>query len=99
MLPRGLTGRIVLAFVALAAAVLIGIAGSLFVVLRELHQTEIKDSLVREATAISATLGSLPVGQWEASLRESGSSLADEDGFIMFKGPATGIRVLAGNPI
>ncbi len=99
MLPRGLTGRIVLAFAALGTATLIALAGSLFVVLRELHQTEITDSLTRQATAIAATLSTTPAGQWETTIQQSGASIADDGGFVILKGPAGAIRVLAGDPV
>jgi two-component system OmpR family sensor kinase len=97
MLPRGLTGRIVVAFAGLAAVMLLSVAATLFLVLRQLHENEIKDSLTRQATAIVATLGNTPIGQWETTLQETGGTVADDGGYILFKGPA-GVRILAGNP-
>jgi two-component system OmpR family sensor kinase len=97
MLPRSLTGRIVVAFAGLAAVMLLAVAGTLFFVLRQLHENEMTDSLTRQATAIVATLSNTPVAQWETTLQEAGSPIADDGGYILFKGPA-GLRVLAGSP-
>lgn len=46
MMPRGLRGRIVLAFTALAIAVLVGTGGALFLVLRSLHAEATQSRLV-----------------------------------------------------
>ena len=98
MLPRGLTSRIVLAFAGLAAAMLVAVAGTLFLVLHQLHESEISDSLSRQVTVVVATLAREPVAQWDATLTDFGDSLAGDGGYILVQNPAGAIRVLSGNP-
>jgi two-component system, OmpR family, sensor kinase len=99
MLPRGLTGRIVLAFVALAAAMLLAVAGSMFLVLHQAHETEIRDSLQRQVAVIVKTLAGEQATQWDATLLDAASSIADEGGFVLVQNQKTGAtRVLAGSP-
>ena len=98
MLPRGLTSRIVLAFVGLAAAMLLTVAATLFIVLHELHQNEIKDSLSRQIVTVVVTLAREPLTQWDSTLQETGATIADDGGYILVQNPNGAIRVLAGNP-
>jgi len=99
MLPRGLTSRIVLAFAGLAAAMLIAVAATLFVVLHQLHQSEISDSLSRQVAVVVATLAREPANQWDATLSDLSASIADDGGFVLVQNEKTGaIRVVAGNP-
>ncbi len=98
MLPRGLTGRIVLAFTAMALAILLAVGGSVYFVLHGLHQSDIKDTLSRQVTVLIRTLSTEPVNQWDATLQDFGGTLAGDGGFVILRGPAGGIRVIAGNP-
>jgi signal transduction histidine kinase len=98
MLPRGLTGRILLAFVALAVAMVLALGGTLFLVLRELHASEIRDSLTRQVSVVLATMAREPASQWDSTLQDLGQSMADDDGFILIQAPNGAIRVVAGNP-
>ena len=98
MLPRGLTGRIVLAFVGLAATMLLAVAATLFVVLHELHENEIKDSLSRQVALVVVTLAREPLTQWDSTLVDAGAAIADDGGYILVQNPNGAIRILAGNP-
>ncbi|MGD0017991.1 MAG: HAMP domain-containing sensor histidine kinase [Candidatus Limnocylindrales bacterium] len=98
MLPRSLTGRIVLAFAGLATAMLLAVAATLFLVLHELHENEIKDSLSRQVVLVVVTLAGEPAGQWDATLADTGASIADDGGYILVQNPNGAIRVLAGSP-
>jgi two-component system, OmpR family, sensor kinase len=99
MLPRGLTSRIVLSFVALAAAMLLAVAGSMFLVLHQLHETELRDSLQRQVAVIVKTIAGEPASQWDATLTDAASSIADDGGFVIVQNQKTGaIRILAGHP-
>jgi signal transduction histidine kinase len=98
MLPRGLTGRIVLAFAGLAAALLLAVAATLFLVLHQLHQNEIEDSLSRQVATVIVTLSREPAAQWDATLTDTGTSIAGDGGYILVQNPNGAIRVLAGNP-
>ncbi|MGD0862570.1 MAG: hypothetical protein ABSA21_07385, partial [Candidatus Limnocylindrales bacterium] len=99
MLPRGLTGRIVLAFAGLAAAMLIAVAGTLFVVLHELHQNETKASLGNQVVLIEAAL--LHRGgaaQVEQTVQEYAATIADDGGFVLVQRPNGAILVVVGQP-
>jgi signal transduction histidine kinase len=98
MLPRGLTSRIVLAFVGLATAMLLAVAVTLFVVLHQLHQNEIEDTLSRQFVQVVVNLSREPVSQWDATLQDAGASIADDGGFILVQNPNGAIRILAGTP-
>jgi signal transduction histidine kinase len=98
MLPRSLTGRIVLAFVGLGATMLIAVAATLFFVLHELHENEIKDSLSRGVVQVVLTLSREPLTQWDSTLQDAGASIADDGGYILVQNPNGAIRLLAGNP-
>ena len=98
MLPRGLTSRIVLSFAALATAMLVAVGGTLFVVLHELHENEIKDSLSRQVVLVVVTLAGQKPGQWDTTLTQAGASIADDGGYVLVQNPNGAIRVLAGDP-
>jgi signal transduction histidine kinase len=101
MLPRSLSRRILLAFAALGIAMLITVSGSLFVVLRNAHQDDIKQSLGYEVVVVEASLLANPVAdqtQFETRIRNLTTSIVDAGGFVLVQGPRGAIRVVAGNP-
>ena len=98
MLPRGLTSRIVLAFAGLSAAMLVAVAVTLFLVLHQLHQNEIEDTLSRQLVQVVVNLSREPVAQWDATLQDAGGPIADDGGYILVQNPNGAIRVLVGNP-
>jgi signal transduction histidine kinase len=102
MLPRSLTGRIFLAFVGLSAALLVAVSATLFVVLRNLHEDEIKQSLGKEVVLIVASFVTEPTtdqpGQIEQRVQTYASAIVDDGGFILVQGPAGAVRLLAGHP-
>jgi signal transduction histidine kinase len=101
MLPRSLTKRIFLAFALLGVAVLVTAAASLFVVLRNAHQDNIKQSLGHEVVVVEASLvASAPSDQagYEQRIRNLTASLVSEGGFVLVQGPRGQVRIVAGNP-
>ena len=98
MLPRGLTGRIVLAFVGLAATMLVAVAATLFFVLHQLHENEIKDSLSRQVELVVVNLAAEKPAQWDSQLTEASTAIAGDGGYILVQNATGAIRVLAGNP-
>lgn len=102
MILRGLTSRIILAFVALAVALLLAVSATLFLVLRDLHETSIKTTLGYEVVGIEASFVRQPgvtlAGQIEQLVQGSSSTITDDGGFILVQGPKGAVRVLAGNP-
>ena len=103
MIPRGLTSRILVAFIALAAALLVAVSASLFVVLHDLHLDEIKSKLGNQVVLIEASLVHQPASVVGAAAIEQvvtdySSAITDDGGFILAQGPRGAVRVLAGNP-
>ncbi|MGA3056806.1 MAG: HAMP domain-containing sensor histidine kinase [Candidatus Limnocylindrales bacterium] len=103
MIPRGLTGRIVLAFVGLGVALLIAVSASLFLVLRDAHQAETKSSLGNQVVLIQAAVFlHQPAGVGQAQIQQaisdySGPIVAD-GGYIIILGPKGATRFVVGNP-
>jgi signal transduction histidine kinase len=100
MLPNSLRSRILLAFTGLGVALLIAIAGSLFVVLRNLHEDEITQSLTTRVVAIEAGLNANAIadaGSLETLVQNLSQSIVDDGGFVLAQGPRGAIRVLAGD--
>ena len=96
MLPRSLTKRVFLAFAALGFAMLVTVGGSLFLVLRNAHQDNIKQSLENQVVVVEASLKANPVsGQrgFEVRIRNLTTNIVDEGGL-----PRGVIGVVAGNP-
>ncbi|HEX7490202.1 MAG TPA: HAMP domain-containing sensor histidine kinase, partial [Candidatus Limnocylindrales bacterium] len=101
LLPRGLTGRVVLAFSALGFALLVTVGASLFIVLRDTHQDEIKHSLLNQVVVFEASLIRNPVsGQsgLEQRIQDSTTTLVDTGGFVIAQGPKGAVRVIVGSP-
>jgi signal transduction histidine kinase len=103
MLLRGLTSRIFLGFVALSATLLLAVGATLFVVLQDLHENEIKASLGNRVVVIeAATFLHLPAGvgqgQIEQTLKDYSGPIVDDGGFILVAGPKGAIRIVVGNP-
>ena len=101
MLPRSLTKRIFLAFAALAIAMLMAVSASLFVVLRDAHQDDIKKSLGYEVVVVEASLLANPVSDqtgFEGRIKNLTGSIVDEGGFVLVQGPRGAVRVVAGSP-
>jgi len=101
MLPRSLTKRIFLAFAALGIAMLVTVSASLFLVLRDAHQDDIKKSLGYEVIVVEASLLANPVSDqtgFENRIKNLTGSIVDEGGFVLVQGPRGAVRVVAGNP-
>jgi two-component system, OmpR family, sensor kinase len=98
MLPRGLTGRIILAFVGLSAALLVAVSATLFVVLRNLHEDEIKQAIGIRAVGVVYAVNLEPIAQWDATVKDLGAQIATDGGYILVRGPGGAVRVLVGNP-
>jgi signal transduction histidine kinase len=101
VIPRGLTGRIILGFAALGAALLLAVSASLFVVLHDLHLNEIKAQLGSQVVLIEASFLHLPAGAGAADVEQAvtdySSVITQDGGFILVQGPRGVVRVLAGN--
>ena len=101
MRPRGLTGRIILAFVGLSAVSLLAVSATLFVVLRNAHQDNLKQSLGHEVVVVEASLlVNAPANQAgvEQQVRQLAGSVVDDGGFVLAKGPRGAVRIVAGTP-
>ena len=86
MRPRGLTGRILLAFAGLALAMLMAVSASLFLVLREMHQDATEASLRNQVTLIEAALARRAGGgQPEQTVRDLPAAIADDGGFVLLQ--------------
>jgi signal transduction histidine kinase len=103
MIPRSLTSRIVLAFAGLGVALLIAVGASLFLVLRDAHQAEIKSSLGNQVVLIeAAAFLHQPAGAGLAQIQQtitdySGPIVAD-GGYIIVQGPKGATRFVVGSP-
>lgn len=98
MPPRGLTGRIILAFVGLSAALLVTVSATLFLLLRNLHEDEIKQAIGIRAASVVYAVNQEPVAQWDATVKDLAGPIAADGGYVIVRGPAGAVRVLAGNP-
>jgi signal transduction histidine kinase len=98
VLPRSLTGRIILAFVGLSVALLIAVSATLFFVLREQHQNQTKQSLGAQIVWLVYAVNSQKATAWNATIVDEGAQIANEGGFILAKNPNGAVRVLVGNP-
>lgn len=103
MIPRGLTGRIVLAFVGLGVALLITVTASLFLVLRDAHQSEIKSSLGSQVVLIEAAAflhqpAGVGSGQIEQTIKDYSDTIVADGGYIIVQGPKGATRFVVGNP-
>jgi signal transduction histidine kinase len=103
MIPRGITSRIVLAFVGLGLAFLVAVSASLFLVLRDAHQAETESSLGNQVVLIEAAVFlHQPVGVTQGQVQQaisdySGPIVAD-GGYIIILGPKGATRFVVGNP-
>jgi signal transduction histidine kinase len=98
MLPRGLTTRIVLAFSGLAVALMLVVGAALSLVLYELHGTADRDNLSRQVAALVVNLANNPAANWNAIVRDAGSSIANDGGFVLVQNRNGAILTLAGSP-
>ena len=106
MLPRSLTSRIIVAFVGLSAALLIGVSATLFLVLRDLHQQEIERRLETDVIAVAASIALEPAGDQQGQVqtwvtvaeKDLLRQMVDDGGFVLAQGPKGQVRILAGNP-
>jgi signal transduction histidine kinase len=102
VIPRGITTRIVLGFAALGVALLVSVGASLFVVLHDLHLNEIKSSLGNQVVLIEAALLHQPQTAASDAIEQLaadyGSSIEEDGGFILVRGPAGKIRTVVGSP-
>ena len=101
MLPRSLTKRVFLAFAALGVAMLVTVSASLFVVLREAHRDNIKQSLSHQVVVVTASLLANPVsGQrgLEVRIKNLTTPIVDQGGFVLVEGPRGAVGIVAGIP-
>ena len=98
MLPRGLTSRIVLAFSGLAVALMVVAGAALYVVMFDLHDTTDRDNLSRQVVGIVVNLANRPAATWDAYLRDAGSPIRDQDGFVLVQNRNGAILTLVGSP-
>jgi signal transduction histidine kinase len=101
VIPRSLTKRIFLAFAALGFAMLVTVGASLFVVLRDTHQQQIRQSLGDRAVAFEASLVRTPVltqSGIDQRVQDYATSVVADGGFVLIKDPKGGLRLLAGAP-
>ena len=98
MLPRGLTTRIVLAFSGVAVALMLVVGAALSLVLYELHGTADRDNLSRQVAALVVNLANNPPANWNAIVRDAGSSIANDGGFVLVQNRNGAILTLAGSP-
>ena len=98
MLPRSLTGRIVLAFVGLSVAMLIAVTATLLLVLREQHQNQIKQSLGAQVVWLVYAVNSERAADWQATIVQEGAQIQKDGGYILARNPNGATRVLVGNP-
>ncbi|MFI5258110.1 MAG: sensor histidine kinase [Candidatus Limnocylindrales bacterium] len=98
MLPRGLPGRIILAFVGLSAALLVAVSATMFVALRNVHQDEIQQSLGAKTVGLVYAINLEPVARWDATVTDYGASVAADGGYILVQNPNGNVRVLVGSP-
>jgi signal transduction histidine kinase len=98
MLPRGLTTRIVLAFSGVAVALMLVVGAALSLVLYELHGTADRDNLSRQVAALVVNLANNPAANWNAIVRDAGSSIANDGGFVLVQNRNGAILTLAGSP-
>jgi signal transduction histidine kinase len=101
MLPRSLTKRVFLAFAVLGVAMLVAVSASLFVVLREAHRDNIKQSLSHQVVVVTASLLANPAaGQrgLEVRIKNLTTPIIDQGGFVLVEGPRGAVGVVAGTP-
>lgn len=98
MLPCGLTTRIVLAFSGLAVALMLVVGAALSLVLYELHGTADRDNLSRQVAALVVNLANNPPANWNAIVRDAGSSITNDGGFVLVQNRNGAILTLAGSP-
>ncbi len=98
MLPRSLTGRLVLVLLGLSAALLITVSATLFVVLRNLHEDAIKQAIGIRAVSVVYAVNLEPTGQWDATVQELGAPIVADGGYILVRGPGGTVRIAVGNP-
>jgi signal transduction histidine kinase len=101
MLPRSLTKRVFLAFAVLGVAMLVTVSASLFVVLRDAHRDNIKQSLSHQVVVLTASLKASPAtGQrgLEQEIRNLTTPIVDQGGFVLVEGPRGAVGIVAGSP-
>lgn len=101
MIPRSLTRRIFLAFATLGIAMLVTVGGSLFLVLRDAHQDQTKQSLGYVVVSFEASLVRNPVtgqGGLQQRIQDQTAQLVTDGGFVLVQGPRGAVTVAAGSP-
>jgi signal transduction histidine kinase len=98
VLPRSLTSRIILAFVGLSVALLIAVSATLFLVLREQHQNQTKQSLGAQIVWLVYAVNSGKAATWNATIVDEGAQIQADGGFILTRNPNGAVRVLVGDP-
>jgi len=96
---RSLRSRLVAAFVVLAIAVLLGVSGALFLVLRELHQDSTVASLEDVAGSVLPQVrDAIGTGNLRGTVAQVRDELASHDIGVMLVGPDGRLRPLTGAP-
>lgn len=96
-MPRGLTARIAVAFVALAIAILVGMGGALFLVLRGLHAEATQTSLVDLSDSIIPQVRiSIADGNLRGAIADIQERLDQRDIDILLVTNDGGLRTLEG---
>ncbi|MEK6719581.1 MAG: HAMP domain-containing sensor histidine kinase [Chloroflexota bacterium] len=100
MIPRGLTTRILAAFLALSLAILVGMGGALFLVLRGLHAEATQSALIDLSDSILPQLRtSIAEGNLRGAIAEIQGRLDQRDIDVLVVTPDGGLRTLAGTPV
>lgn len=97
MIPRSLGGRLVAAFAILALAIVLAVGGTLFVVLRGLHQDATLGALADVAGSVLPQVrDSIGTGQLRGTLREVEAQLADRNIQVMLVSADGALRPASG---
>lgn len=98
-MPRSLRGRLVAAFALLALTVLLGVGGTLFVVLRGLHQDATLGGLQDVAGSVLPQVrDSIGTGDLRGTVSDVRDQLAARDIDVMLVGADGRLRPIGGNP-
>lgn len=100
MIPLGLTARIVAAFLALSLAILVGMGGALFLVLRGLHAEATQSALIDLSDSILPQLRtSIAEGNLRGAIAEIQGRLDQRGIDVLVVTPDGGLRTLDGTPV
>jgi len=99
-MPRSLRGRLVAAFVAVSLTLLIAVGGTLFLVLRGLHEDATSASLADVAGSVLPQVRqSLGTGNLRGTITDVGDELAARNIRVMLIGSDGRLRPIGGDPV